>query len=105
MTDTELDGAASILPRPDAVHLRRAARFGLHRVTLRADRRPPWSDLEEVARRRGPARPLPHAREEYDLDYWTSRAYMIFVVQNHAMFVNSPNPQFRRIHRQIEERC
>ena len=43
--------------------------------------------------------------EEYDLDYWTSQGFNIFVVQNHAFFLNCPTPQFRKIHRQIEERC
>lgn len=52
----------------------------------------------------------PVQREEWDLDYWTSRGFTIYVLIDNAGFAESGNvlyddPLYRPFHEQIEKRC
>jgi 4-amino-4-deoxy-L-arabinose transferase-like glycosyltransferase len=43
--------------------------------------------------------------EEWDLDYWTSRGFTIFIVVDESKMLRHPVPSYRNFHRQIIERC
>jgi hypothetical protein len=62
------------------------------------------SSMLYVKRALGPREPSFPSRPDA-LDCRTSRGYDIFVAQDHAMSLDSPVPQLRKIHWQAEERC
>jgi len=43
--------------------------------------------------------------EEWELDYWTTRGFNIFVVESEEFYLNSTVRWYRSLHQQIKEQC